>query len=417
MDYALYQYAKDSALTPGQRLRKQLLRDIYYHVPLAGSTMTELNEYYGYTMRPGAYQLILLRVLSQDQPDQPVPLRVLMDVEGDMRLELMPVFRELETAVLDGRILCIFNITTPPDSLGTDQFKLAIGRFFTQLSTCGKYPDYSFVMAEGIPAAQVTELPRCLHSAVSAMEYGAVYGLNQRYDSCEQSQALVDILSILTGNRMRQLRRMVEALDRPGLMQFVSEIFESSYDQVTTAPALAYQLPHRLLELVGSAIAEYTGTEQPTAALCALWQQKIDDCLDLMQLHQLTLDGINAMCDAYADYLSSGHSAAVLKIKAYIGAHYQEKIYLEALADQVHLNPQYLSVLFKKETAMSVSDYIAAIRMEHARALLRDTTDSIQMIAEAVGYPDPQYFSRRFKQTVGQPPQLYRSQHRGHTEA
>ena len=57
---------------------------------------------------------------------------------------------------------------------------------------------------------------------------------------------------------------------------------------------------------------------------------------------------------------------------------------------------------------MSISDYIVMIRMEHARLLLRNTTDSIQMIAEATGYPDPQYFSRRFKQTVGQSPQAYR---------
>ena len=64
---------------------------------------------------------------------------------------------------------------------------------------------------------------------------------------------------------------------------------------------------------------------------------------------------------------------------------------------------------------MSISDYIAMIRMEHARLLLRNTTDSIQMIAEATGYLDPQYFSRRFKQTVGQSPQAYRSSSRSNS--
>ena len=200
----------------------------------------------------------------------------------------------------------------------------------------------------------------------------------------------------------------METLDRPGLSQFVSDILESSYSQVTASPALAYQLPHRILDIVSSAIAEYTGKDQLTAPLCTLWQQKIDDCLDLQMLHQLTLGGIAALCDTYQSYLSSGHSPAILKAKAYINAHYREKIYLDNLADNVHLNPQYLSVLFKKETGMSISDYIVMIRMEHARLLLRNTTDSIQMIAEATGYPDPQYFSRRFKQTVGQSPQAYR---------
>lgn len=409
MDNSLYQCAKASAWTSGQRLRKQLIRDIYYHVPLAGTTVDELNEYYGYAMLPGAYQLMLLRVIPQAQPDQPIPLQVLLDVEAAMRLELSPVFRELETAILDGRIICFFNITTHRDSPDTAQFKLAIGRFFAQLSTGGDFPGYSFVMSEGTPAERVSDLSQCLQSAISAMEYGAVYGLNQRYDSYEQAQTLGDILSILTGSKKSQLRHLVETLDRSGLAQFISNLFEDSYDQVTATPALAYQLPHRLLEIAGGAIAEYTGRDQLTASLCTLWHQKIDDCLDLKKLHQLTIDGIEAMCDAYQNYLSSGHSPAILKAKAYINAHYREKIYLNVIADYVHLNPQYLSVLFKKETSMSVSDYIAMIRMEHARLLLRNTTDSIQMIAEAVGYPDPQYFSRRFKQTVGQSPQAYRS--------
>ena len=415
MDHSLYQYAVSSALTASPRLRKQLIRDIYYQVPLAGATIQELNEYYGYGMCPGAYQLMILRVVPQTQPDEPVPLPVLLKAEGQMRMELLPVFRELETAILDGRIICFFNITTQPDSPETDQFKLAIARFFAQLSAGGGFPDYDFVMSEGIPARQVSELTQCLQSAVSAMEYGAVYGLNQRYDSCVQNQTLGDILSILTGSKKRQLQHLLEVLDRPGLTELISGIFEDSYGQVAAAPALAYQLPHKILELVGGAVAEYTGKEQLTASLCALWQQKIDDCLDLVKLQQLTMDGVESMCDAYQSYLSSGHSPAVRKAKTYINAHYREKIYLEAVAEHVHLNPQYLSVLFKKETGMSASDYIASIRMEHARALLRDTTDSIQMIAEAVGYPDPQYFSRRFKQTVGQPPQAYRSMNRRHT--
>ena len=416
MEHSLYQYAASSAQSTSQKLRKQLIRDIYYQVPLAGETVAELNAYYGYAMRPGAYQLMLLRVIPQAQPDQPVPLQVLLRVEGKMRMELLPVFRELETAILDGRILCFFNITTHPDSPETDQFKLAIARFFAQLSTGGSFPGYAFVMSEGTPAEQVTELSQCLQSAISAMEYGAVYGLNRRYDSYEQAQTLGDILSILTGSKKRQLRHLVEALDRPNLTQFLAEIFADSHDQVTAAPALAYQLPHKLLEIVGGAVAEYTGKEQLTASLCDLWQQKIDDCLDLVQLRQLTMDGVEAMCDVYESYLSSSHSPAIRKAKAYIGAHYREKIYLNAVAEHVHLNPQYLSVLFKKETSMSVSDYIATIRMEHARTLLRDTTDSVQMVAEAVGYLDPQYFSRRFKQIVGQPPQAYRSMNHGHGE-
>lgn len=413
MDNSLYRYAQASALTPGERLRKQLLRDIYYRLPLAGTSIQELNDYYGYQMEHGAYQLMLLRVIPTEEAETVIPLEVLLRVEDKMRRDLIPVFKELETAILDNRIVCFFNITTHRDSPGTDQFKLAIGRFFAELSTGGAFEGYAFVMSEGTPAETAAELDQCLQSAIQAMEYGAVYGLNQRYDSYEQVQTLGDIMSILTVGRKNQLRQLVEMLDLKGLMEFVSETFQDSYDQVVDAPALAYQLPHRLLELTADAAAEYYLSDGSLSALLGLWRQRIDDCLDLEKLKQLTMAGIQELCEQCRKQLSGGRSPSVIKAKAYINEHYREKIYLTVLAEHVHLNHQYLSVLFKKETGVSISDYIADVRMEHARFLLRNTTDSVQAISEAVGYPDPQYFSRRFKRTVGQSPQAYRSQNKG----
>ena len=409
MEHSFYHYHENLSLDATARLRKQLLRDIYYRVPPVGSSLAQINEYYGYHLEPGAYQLMLLRVIDTGNPDSPAPLSVLLQVEKKMRHDLGLIFRELETAILENRILCLFNITTHRDSPGTDQFKLGIGRFFAELSTSGNYGDYAYVMSEGTPAEAVSELDQCFQSAIQAMEYGAVYGLNQRYDSYEQVQTLGDIMSILTAGRKSQLRQLVETLNVDGLIVFVSEIFQDSYRQVVDAPALAYQLPHRLLELTADAAAEYYISDESLSSLLELWHQRIDDCLDLEKLRQLTVSGIQELCEQYKKQLSGGRSPSVIKAKTYINEHYREKIYLSALADHVHLNHQYLSVLFKKETGISISDYIAEVRMEHARFLLRNTTDSIQTISEAVGYPDSQYFSRRFRQTMEISPQAYRT--------
>lgn len=409
MENQLYQYYQRRALTAEQRLRKQLLRDIYYRTPPAAGTLEEVNAYYGYRLEPGAYQLILLRGIDSNAPELPLPLEVLLQVEEKLRHDLGLIFRELETVILENRILCLFNITSHRDSPDTDQFKLAIGRFFAELSTSGAYGDYAYVMSEGTPAESVQDLDQCFQSALQAMEYGAVYGLNQRYDSYEQVQTLGDIMSILTAGRKNQLRQLVETLNIDGLLAFVSDIFQDSYQQVVDAPALAYQLPHRLLELTADAAAEYYLSDGSLSNLLDLWHQRIDDCLDLEKLRQLTIAGIQELCEQYRKQLSGGRSPAVIKAKTYINSHYREKIYLHAIAEHVSLNHQYLSVLFKKETGISISDYIAEVRMEHARFLLRNTTESIQAIAEAVGYPDPQYFSRRFRQAMGLSPQSYRS--------
>lgn len=406
MNPSFYSYHHSRRLTPEQRLRKQLIRDIYYRVPLAGDTPEQINGYYGYHLEPGAYQLLLLRVMDRDTP---APPEVMLQVEDQLCRDLGPLFKELETAILENRIVCLFNITSHRDSPATDQFKLSIGRFFAELSTSHRYGDYAYVMSEGIPAESIETLDQCFQSAVQAMEYGAIYGLNQRYDSYEQVRTLGNIMSILTTERKTQLRQLVETLNLEGLSQFISALFQDSYQQVVVCPALAYQLPHRLLELTANAAAEYYINDGSLAPLLESWHQKIDDCLDLEQLRQLTISGIQELCDQYRKQLAGGRSPAIMQAKNYINQHYREKIYLPVLAEHVQLNHQYLSVLFKKETGISISDYIAQVRMEQARFLLRNTTDSIQSIAEAVGYADPQYFSRRFHQTVGISPQTYRT--------
>ena len=84
---------------------------------------------------------------------------------------------------------------------------------------------------------------------------------------------------------------------------------------------------------------------------------------------------------------------------------------LEDIANMVGLNPVYFSVLFKKETGMNFSNYLINLRMEKAKNLLRSTNDTMEAIADSVGYKDTRYFSQLFTKTVGIKPALYRRLH------
>ena len=92
----------------------------------------------------------------------------------------------------------------------------------------------------------------------------------------------------------------------------------------------------------------------------------------------------------------------------YINAHYTENLKLKDMAERVYISPQYLSGLFKKEMFMTISDYIAKIRMERAKELLKDTGLSIGEIAEKTGYKDIRHFSTMFKRLTGLTPSEFR---------
>lgn len=99
------------------------------------------------------------------------------------------------------------------------------------------------------------------------------------------------------------------------------------------------------------------------------------------------------------------------KINRYIDINISEDLSLTKLSDTFHMNPAYLSRVYKQISGGNISDYIAARRLELAKRLLRESTIKINRIALQVGYESPSYFNRMFKKMEGITPQEYRDEH------
>lgn len=81
---------------------------------------------------------------------------------------------------------------------------------------------------------------------------------------------------------------------------------------------------------------------------------------------------------------------------------------LKSLAQMLNMNPSYLSTLFKKETGVTLTEYVNRKRVDHAILLLNTTDMQIQNIAIYCGIPDVNYFTKTFKKIVGKTPKEYR---------
>ncbi|WP_428625477.1 helix-turn-helix domain-containing protein [Sedimenticola sp.] len=82
---------------------------------------------------------------------------------------------------------------------------------------------------------------------------------------------------------------------------------------------------------------------------------------------------------------------------------------LTTLASLACLSLSQYKALFKKQTGKTTGQYLLALRMERARALLANSDCPISRVAEQVGYQDASAFSRRFARYYGQPPSHYGS--------
>ena len=92
----------------------------------------------------------------------------------------------------------------------------------------------------------------------------------------------------------------------------------------------------------------------------------------------------------------------------YLQEHLDKEISLNILADEFHLNSQYISQLFKSEIGVNFLAYLTSIRMERAKKLLLATSLSIGEISEKCGYADYRVFTKAFKKEEGSTPSQYR---------
>ena len=91
-----------------------------------------------------------------------------------------------------------------------------------------------------------------------------------------------------------------------------------------------------------------------------------------------------------------------------IREHYMEDISLTSLSAKYNISLGHLSKMIKDNLQVNFSDYIASLRIQRAKELLRDDSLSIQEIAEIVGYNDYFYFTKVFKKVEGISPSKYR---------
>lgn len=83
---------------------------------------------------------------------------------------------------------------------------------------------------------------------------------------------------------------------------------------------------------------------------------------------------------------------------------------LNSVANTLFVDPSYLSKQIKKHTGKTFNEYLTDTRMTRAKELLQqqELHYSIQMISEKVGYSNPHYFSRLFKQHTEKSPSDYK---------
>ena len=114
------------------------------------------------------------------------------------------------------------------------------------------------------------------------------------------------------------------------------------------------------------------------------------------------------LIDPEEEYSEDSDKEQFTRIAEYLELHLEENISLATVTKEFAINRNKLYDIFMKQTSMTCLAYLLNLRLDLAKILLTKTELPIGEISDRVGYPDPNYFTKVFKENVGMTPSQYR---------
>lgn len=129
------------------------------------------------------------------------------------------------------------------------------------------------------------------------------------------------------------------------------------------------------------------------------------------------LDAICHTVSLFTEHIGSNHLISGTElplgelIKQYVKKNLGSKITLSAMSQDLHCSTVTLTETFRREYGVTIMKYVLQKRMKLAEGMLADPNSPLTVteVADRCGFPDVEYFSKKFKETHGIPPTVWRA--------
>jgi YesN/AraC family two-component response regulator len=187
------------------------------------------------------------------------------------------------------------------------------------------------------------------------------------------------------------------------LLQIEDDLDAHNIESLTVAKDIVMQLSTSVLRIIaehGKDLGSFVNEEKLYSNI------KDADSREMLLRH---LREISVKTAEFLDKKDEDRNKKIIEQAAmYIKEKYSSDISIADIADKVFISPSHLSRTFKQYMGKTVNDYINYIRIEKSKELLLNASNSIEKIAESVGYNSKQNFLRNFKLFEGITPTEYK---------
>lgn len=216
-------------------------------------------------------------------------------------------------------------------------------------------------------------------------------------------------LEVLTDLSLPDMSAWLAMLDRCESKKVLDEItkyIEKLSDETDLNAYAMHQLQHYFMNLI------FTFTKGKGLELHKLFSD--DQSVEYFEQATRSVNGmiqwISHSINKSVDYVIEIEKSRtnIGKVISYIDQNIDKELSCEDIANHVFLNPIYLTRIFKKETGLSLSEYLLQQRLKLARDLLSKTNMPVSAVAAHVGYSNFSHFSRMFRKYTGLSPVDFR---------
>jgi YesN/AraC family two-component response regulator len=231
----------------------------------------------------------------------------------------------------------------------------------------------------------------------------------------------LSIQGIIAKNRASGFRHHAYEMEQ----QFIAAIVRGDFDEAIVNAQRASEVPYKdvlapqplraqknmaisIVAVVSRAIIEHGADSETVFFLSDYFLNEIELVTSNKDLEQLFLQMFSEYSRISKESVSKPHSPIIHKCLQLISNRIYDRCTIEDIAIKLHISPDYLSQLFKKEMGVGMYSYILQMKIEEAKKLIDNSKFALSEIGDMLGFCNGAYFSNVFKKITGQSPKDYR---------
>jgi two-component system response regulator YesN len=271
-----------------------------------------------------------------------------------------------------------------------------------------KYLNLSVTIGIGTSCEDISGVSLSYKNAIAALGYRIILG-NNRLIFIEDVEPKRENEIIFDRLKERQLESSIKTGTKEEIYSVVENIFrviEASNTSIEYYQIYIIQIITTIIKIA----------KDSNVNMKDIFGENFNFFIELYKFATLTevKEWIKKISIKISEYIIKGREDSskllVDRAKEYIEERFEDsELNINTICNYLHISQAYFSYIFKKDTQTTFVSYLTQIRMTKAKELLRNTNMKTFIIAEKVGFSEPNYFSYCFKKNLGKSPSEYRN--------